>query len=82
MAIPIALMVTLMVMVMVVVMVVVMVTVVIMSVTPVMAVIFVVPAAIEIRLVFLGSYEVHRPIAGMILVAMLAPIPCMPRRYV
>jgi hypothetical protein len=44
--------------------------------------IVVVPAALVIRLVFSGPYEVHRPITGVILSAMLAPIPRMVGRYV
>jgi uncharacterized membrane protein len=48
----------------------------------VMIVLSIVPAAIVVRLVFRGSYEVHRPIAGIILAAMLAPIPRMAGRHV
>jgi hypothetical protein len=47
-----------------------------------MIVLSIVPAALVIRLVFSGPYEVHRPIAGIILSAMLAPIPRVPRRHV
>jgi hypothetical protein len=47
-----------------------------------MVVLSIVPAALVIRLVFRGSYEVHRPIARIILAAMPAPIPSMPRRHV
>jgi hypothetical protein len=39
-------------------------------------------AALVIRLVFSGPYEVHRPITGIILPAMLTPIPRMAGRYV
>jgi hypothetical protein len=39
-------------------------------------------AASVVRLVFCRSYEVHRPIAGVVLSAMLAPILCMARRHV
>jgi hypothetical protein len=41
-----------------------------------------VPSALVVRLVFRGSYEVHRPIAGIILSAMPAPILRMSRRHV
>jgi hypothetical protein len=44
---------------------------------PIMAVI-----ASVIRLVFCRSYEVHRPIAGVVLSTMLAPILRMARRHV
>jgi hypothetical protein len=47
-----------------------------------MIVLSIVLAAVVVRLVFRGSYEVHRPIAGIILAAMLAPIPRMAGRYV
>jgi hypothetical protein len=47
-----------------------------------MIVLSIVPAAVVVRLVFRGSYEVHRPIAGIILAAMLAPIPRMAGRHV
>src|ERR1700730_4739255 len=42
----------------------------------------VIPAALVIRLVFCGSYEVHRPITGIILSAIPAPIPRMTGRHV
>ena len=42
-----------------------------------MIVLSIVPAALVIRLVFCGSYEVDRSIARIILAAMLAPIPSM-----
>ena len=55
-----------------------------MSMTVIVIVVSIMPvmAAIVVRLVFRGSYEVHRPIAGIVLAAVLAPIPRMPRRYV
>ena len=34
------------------------------------------------RFVFLRSNEIHGPIASVVLVAVLAPIFCMPRRHV
>jgi uncharacterized protein (DUF983 family) len=52
------------------------------TVTMTMTMIVVMPAALVIRLVFSGPYEEHRPIAGIILSAMLAPIPRMAGRYV
>jgi uncharacterized membrane protein len=48
----------------------------------VMIVLSIVPAAIVVRLVFRGSYEVHWPVARIILSAMLAPIPRMAGRHV
>src|SRR5215472_15855469 len=38
--------------------------------------------AIEARLVFLRSHEIHRPVAGVVLVAVLAPVLGMSRGYV
>jgi len=52
------------------------------SIVPVIVSIMPVIAACVVRLVFCGSYEVHRPIAGVVLSAMLAPILCMARRHV
>ena len=54
----------------------------IMAVFMTMAVLSIVPAALIIRLVFCGSYEVDRSIARIILSAMPAPIPSVPRRHV
>jgi hypothetical protein len=42
----------------------------------------VVPAPVIVRLILCRAYEVHRSIAGVILPAMLAPIPRMVRRHV
>src|SRR5258708_9877077 len=47
-----------------------------------MIVLSIVPAALVIRLVFSGPYEVHRPITCIILSAMLPPIPGVAGRYV
>jgi len=52
------------------------------SIVPVIVSIMPVIAACVVRLVFCGSYEVHRPIAGVVLSAMLAPILRMARRHV
>jgi hypothetical protein len=38
--------------------------------------------ALVFRFVFLRSHEVHGPIAGMVLTAVLAPISCMAGRHV
>jgi hypothetical protein len=40
-----------------------------------------VAAAIEVRFIFSGSYEVHGPIAGVVLTAIPAPILRVSRRY-
>jgi len=52
------------------------------AVTMTVTMIVVVLAALVVRLVFSGPYEVHRPITSIILSAMLAPIPRMAGRYV
>jgi hypothetical protein len=57
-------------------------TVIVTSIVVSVTMIVVMPAALVIRFVFSGPYEVHRPIAGIVLSAMLAPIPRMARRYV
>jgi hypothetical protein len=46
-----------------------------------MIVLSIVPATLVVRLVFHGSYEVHRSITGIVLSAVLAPIPRMVGRY-
>jgi hypothetical protein len=46
-----------------------------------MIVLAIVPATLVVGLVFHGSYEVHRPIARIILSAVLAPIPRMVGRH-
>jgi hypothetical protein len=57
-------------------------TVIVASIVVSMTVIVVMPAALVIRLVFSGPYEVHRPVARIVLSAMLAPIPRMAGRHV
>lgn len=47
-----------------------------------MIVLPIVPATVIVRLVFRGSYEVHRPITGVVFSAVLAPISRMPGRHV
>jgi hypothetical protein len=39
-------------------------------------------APLVVRFVLRGSYEVHRPITSIVLSAIPAPIPRMPRRHV
>jgi hypothetical protein len=56
---------------------------VVMAVIMVMAVVMIV-AMVTVRisrLIFLGSHEIHGPIAGIIFPAVLAPISCVPWRY-
>ena len=57
-------------------------TVIVASIVVTAAMIVVMSAALVIRFVFSGPYEVHRPIAGIILSAIPAPILCMAGRYV
>jgi hypothetical protein len=47
-----------------------------------MIILSIVSAALVIRLVFRGSYEVDRPITRIVLSAVLAPIAGMPGRHV
>jgi len=51
-------------------------------VTTLMIVLSIVLAAPVVRLIFSGPYEIHRPVAGIILSAMLAPILRMTGGYV
>jgi hypothetical protein len=57
-------------------------TVIVASIVVTVTMIVVMPASLVIRLVFSGPYEVHRPITGVILSAMLAPILRMAGRHV